>query len=170
MIKDIINKLFNRKNKIDDAYYTEFSNLVNNAKAIRNIIADMNVMLLQIINHEPINTRWEKINSLTFKDVGELYSFIVTLCTSAQDELNNAKAKVLETYGRHALSRTESSIYSLCDELLSSLELVKIYSANVNKYPENWTFDSIDTFANAIYYMNQTLIDHFDTEMKKIAG
>ena len=170
MIKDIINKLFNHKNKIDDVYYEDFNNLVSTAKAIRNIISDINVMLSQIMNHEPINTKWEKLNSLTFKDVDELSSFISVMCTSAHDEIYNAKSKLLDISDNHKLTNAESSMYSLCDELLSSLNFVKIYSANVNKHPDNYTFDSIESFANTIYHMNQTLINHFDKELKKITG
>ena len=173
MIKRILNTLESFGGKINDTldsgYYTEFSNLVITAKATRNIVSDINVMLLQIMNHEPINTKWEKINSLTFKDIDALSSFISVMCTSAQDELYNAKARLLDVSNNHTLSNAESSMYALCNELLSSLNFVKLYLKEVNKHPENWSFNSIESFSCIIYYMNQTLIDYFDKELNKIA-
>lgn len=170
MIKDIINKLFNHKNKIDDVYYEEFSNLVSTAKATRNIVSDINVMLSQIMNHEPINTKWEKLNSLTFKDVGDLSLFISVMCASVHEELSRAKARVSGISNTHTMSSAESSMYALCDSVVSSLILISTFSLKVNKHPEDWTFDSIESFANTIFHMNQQMIDYFDMELKNITG
>ena len=155
---EMIGELFNYESKNDD---TEFEILVATTNLACGILSEINIMLLQIMNHDKIDTKFEKLNSLVFRDINDISLFMEavheTFCLEIDDALYN-HTRASSNYIR---PDNEDMFRLVCKKALSTSHFIQEYIVMVNTDPNNLGFSSLVSFTSTIYYMTKYLLESF---------